>query len=119
MCPLGSRHGQRVENLLDDVLRGDVFRLGLVADRDAMAQHVGREFLHVLRRDVAAAVEERRGARGQRQIDRGARRGAVLDVAVEIQPCGLRVARRQHHVHDVVPDLVVHVDRVDHAAGAG
>ncbi len=39
------------------------FRLGLVGNGHAMAQHVEREALHILRRDVAAALQERGGLR--------------------------------------------------------
>jgi hypothetical protein len=37
-----------------------------------MAQHVGRELLHVLGRHVTATVKERGRARGEREIDGGA-----------------------------------------------
>ena len=68
-----SRHGQRVENFLDDVVRGDVLGLGFVTYGHAMAQNVGRKLLHVLRRHITPAIEKCGGACGEREIDGGAR----------------------------------------------
>ena len=50
-----------------------VFRFGFVADDDAVAQDIVPDALDVLRRDIAAAVEEGVGARGERERNRGAR----------------------------------------------
>ena len=90
-----SRHRQSGKNPLDDGLARDRLRLGFVADDDAVAQHIGADALHVLRRDVAAAVQERVRARGEREINRGARRGAVANQSFELQivGAGSRVAQ--------------------------
>ena len=66
----GSRHRQSRENSLDNGLAGDRFRLGFVADDDAMPQDVRADALYVLRRDVAAAVQKRMGSSAERQINR-------------------------------------------------
>src|SRR5690242_13928377 len=55
--PSGDRHP--VEHAPDDLVGVDVLGLGLVRDDDAMTEHVGTDRLDVLRRDVAAAVQER------------------------------------------------------------
>src|SRR5665213_3305444 len=70
-----SGDGQGVENLLDEVVGGDVFRLGLEAHGDAVTENIGREFFHVLRSDVTTPVEEGGGSGGEREIDRGPGRG--------------------------------------------
>ena len=81
-----------------------------------MAQHVHADGLHVLRRHIAAALEERIRFRRNRQIDRRARRRAVLDEAGDIDVVRLRLARGEDQIHDVVLDLLVHVDGIDHLA---
>ena len=58
---LGDR--QAFQDAGDDIFRGDVLRLGLVADDDPVTQYVVGDVFHILRRDVAAALEER-DARG-------------------------------------------------------
>ena len=104
------------EDALHDGLAGQFLGLGLVADDDAVAQHVQADVLHVLRRDVAAPVQEGVRAGGERQVDRRARAGAAADHAVELELVAGRVARGEHHVHDVVLHPVVDVDGVDHLA---
>ena len=56
------------------------------------------------------------GAGREREADRGARRSAALHVAVEIDAVGLRIARREDDVHDVILHLVIDVDAADDAA---
>src|SRR5690348_16925106 len=50
-----------LEDLRDDVVGGLALGLGLVRDQDAVAQHVVRDGLDVVRRDVAAARQQRLG----------------------------------------------------------
>ena len=51
--------------------------------------------------------------RREREIDRGARRCAEIDEPRHVlQAVRRRVARREHEVDDVVPDLVVDIDAV-------
>ena len=76
------------------------------------------DVLDVLRRDVGAAVEEGEGAGGEGEGDGRAGRGAVLDPAGEIEPVGLRIARGDDDIDDVIADLVVDVDQVDDLARA-
>ena len=86
--------------------------LGFVADDDAVAQDIGADALDVLRRDVAAAVQERVGARGQREVNRGARRSAVTNQAFQIQIVRRRLARRPDDIDDVILHAIVDVDAV-------
>src|SRR5262245_44487355 len=76
---IGLRHLHPLEHAVDQVLAGDVLRLGLVAEQDAVAQHVVGDLLHVLGDDVAAAVQERDGAGGLGEGERRARRRAERD----------------------------------------
>ena len=64
------------EDATDDLVAVDALRLGLEAQRDAVAKHVRRERLDVLRHDVAATLQEGPAARGERERDGPARRGA-------------------------------------------
>src|SRR5580704_3633605 len=47
-----------LEDLGDHVIGGLALRLGLVADEDAVAQHVVRDRLDVVRRDVRATGQQ-------------------------------------------------------------
>ena len=69
----------------DDCLARHTLGFGFVTHDDAMAQDVEADALDVLWRDVAATVEESVSACGEGEIDRGARRGAVSNQAVEFQ----------------------------------
>src|SRR5262249_47508750 len=111
------RDGHALEDALHHLVGVDLLGLGLVGDDDAVAQHVGTDRLHVLRRDVAAALEEGVRLGGEGEVERRARRGAVLDERTEIQLVGLRLARGEDDADDVVLDLVVDVDLVDEVAG--
>src|SRR5262249_42866119 len=95
----------------------DLLGLGLVGDMDAMAQHVERDLLHVLRRDVGAPVDQRVGARGLGEIERGARARAVGDEVRDGEPDLIWLARRLDDVQAVVLDLLVDVDLVERGAG--
>src|SRR5262245_36782113 len=79
------RDGHAVDDALSLVVDIDLLGLGLVVDDDAGAQHVATDRLHVLRRDVAAALEEGVGLDGDGEVGRRARRGAVLAERTEIQ----------------------------------
>src|SRR6185312_3274452 len=74
---LGNLHP--LEHAVHDVLRGHVLRLGLVGEKDAVAQDVVGDLLHVLRHDVAAAAQEREGPRRLREGERRARGGSEGD----------------------------------------
>ena len=52
------RHGEFVEDFLDDGLGVFLLGLGLESDGHAVAQDVLRDALNVLRRDEAAAAQE-------------------------------------------------------------
>ena len=68
-----SRHFDDFEHAAHDVLGRDLLGLGLVAEHDAVAQHVGADRLDVLRGDVAAVAQERVRARREVERDAGAR----------------------------------------------
>src|SRR5256885_4575770 len=74
-----------LQDALDDLLGGEVLRLGLVRERDAVAEDVVRDGLHVFGRDEATVSQEGVRPRGEVQVDGRARRGAILDVAGEIR----------------------------------
>src|SRR6202166_1732793 len=112
-----SGHGESVEDLANHVLGADVFGLGFVSHGYTVAQHIHGDRLDVLRRDVVAAIQKSGGARSERQVDRRPRRSAGVDIPVDVQGLCDRRTRGEHEVHDVVPDLVVHVQRVDDMAG--
>ena len=82
-----------------------------------MAQHIEREGLHILRRNVTPAVQEGPGLGRHCERDGGARRSAVADVAVQVNAVMLGIARRQDRIDDVILELVIHIDRVNHATG--
>jgi len=67
------RHRHVVQDLLHHILTGFLLGFGFVRHDDAVPQHVVGHFLHVLRRDVTATGQKRRGLGTQRQVDRGPR----------------------------------------------
>src|SRR6266849_10826536 len=73
-----SRHGQLIEDFLDDRLAGLLLRFGFIGDGDAVAEHIHADAFDVLGRDVAAAFEEGVSLGGEGQRDSRARRGAQL-----------------------------------------
>ena len=114
-----SRYGHLddLEHPPDDLLARHLFGLGLVREHEPVAQHVGPDGLHVLRRDVAAVAEERVRARRQVRGDARARARAVLDERREVlQPVLGGLARREDDVDDVVLDLLVDVHLLDDLA---
>src|SRR5690606_20048211 len=107
----GSRDVHGFEDAGDEVVRGDLLRLGLVAGDDAVAQDVRADGLHVFRQDVAPAAQVGVGAGAGRKIDRRPRRGAVLNERRDVrEPVRLRLTRRVDEVHDVIRELLVHVE---------
>src|SRR5262249_19631175 len=113
----GSGDLDLVQDPLRHFLGRDLLGLRLVGDQDAVPQHVQRDGLDVLGRDVAAPAQERVGPRGLRQGQRGPRRGAVGDQPAQVEAVSGRVARGQHQAHDVLLDLLVHVDPAGDLAG--
>src|SRR5262245_56442176 len=99
-----------IENPFEQVFRSDLFRLGLVGDAEAMAEHIVADVLDILRSDVAAPGKESLTASAARQENGRARTGPVLDVGSNVQtvigrpPCGM------HNLHNVALDLVVHIN---------
>src|SRR5438093_7879633 len=65
---LRDRHA--FEDALHHLVGVDLLGLGLVGDDDPVAEHVGADRLHVLRRDVATALEEGVRLRGESQVER-------------------------------------------------
>src|SRR6478752_6655104 len=111
-----SRHRQSCKNSLDDGFTRHRFSLGFVADDDAVTQHVGADALYVLRRDVAAPVQERMRARTECEINGGTRRSAVANQSFEPEIVGAGLARRPDYVHYVIFHAIVDVDVVNHVA---
>src|SRR5215831_12991283 len=97
-----SRHRQSCKNSLDDGLTRHRLSLGFVADDDAVPQHVGADAFHVLRRDVAASVQERVCARTEGEINGRARRSAIANQSFEPQIVGARLPCGPDYVDDVI-----------------
>ena len=95
----------------DDLLGADVARFGFVGDAHPVAQHIGRDGLHVLRRDVGAPVQKGPGLGRERQRDGGARRAAVADQSVEVEPDRARLAGRVDQIDDVIANALIDVDQ--------
>src|ERR1700734_1399231 len=83
-----SGYGKGVENLVYDVLGGNVFGLGFISHGDTVTKYIQGNGLHVLRGHIVTAVEKGDGTRGERQINRRSRRSAGLDISVEVQGRG-------------------------------
>src|SRR6266571_1508160 len=100
-----------LQHAIHDVLGGDVLRLRLVGQQDAVAQHVVGDLLHVLRHHIAAAAQERerpgRLGKGQGGAGGGAECDRMRDVGEARLP---RAAGRDDEPDDVVPDALVEVD---------
>src|SRR5580765_5748745 len=113
-----SRDFDRGQDALDHVIGGQLLRLGLVGQDDAVPEHVRRQLLDVLRDDEAAALQERHGPDRGREVDRSARRGPEADQRLQFrQPVLLRLARREHQVEDVVLELAIDVHLPAQLAG--
>src|SRR5438552_18545138 len=96
-------HFDFLQNLLNHLLGGQVFRFRLVGQRDAVAEHVVGDGLHVLGSDEAAVAQESVRASRQVQINRRARGGAVLDVAGHLfQTRRGRVARSEYYTNYII-----------------
>ena len=76
-APSKSRHRQSRENPIDYRLARHALGFGFVAHDDAVAQNIRPDAFDILRRDIAAAVQEGVGAGGKREVNRGARRSAI------------------------------------------
>ena len=81
-----------------------------------MSQDVGPNAFHILRGDVAAAIEKRVSARRERQINRRARRSAITNQALQLEPIRGRLARCPDDVDDVILYPIVDVDLVHEIA---
>src|SRR5262249_22834779 len=112
---VGLGHFYLLENALDHLLGGEVLRLGFVRQRDAVAEDVVGDRLHVLGRDEPAVPQERVRARREVQVDGRARRGAVVDVAGQLlEAAARRVARREYYTNYVILHFRIDVDVADH-----
>ena len=95
-----------IENPSDEIFRRDVFRFGLIGDRDTVAQHVVADGLDVLGRHVAAAFEEGVSADGPGQEDRRPRTGAILDIGRQIQAVIARPPGGMDDIDDIALEIV-------------
>ena len=75
----GSGDGDAFEDAVDDPVAGQLLRLCLVGDDDAVPQHVAGDRLDVVRRYVVAAFDVGVRFRRLRQVDRRAGRRAELN----------------------------------------
>src|SRR4029079_5636864 len=107
-----SRDRQACKNSFDDGLARHRLGFGFVANDNSMAQYVRADALHVLWRDVTAAVQEGVGAGTKGQINGGARRSAVANQPFQSQIVGGRFTRGPNDVHNVILHPVVDVDVV-------
>src|SRR5260370_30139278 len=101
-----SRHFDLLQDLLDHFFARQILRLRLVRQRHPVPVDVVGDGLHVLGRDEAAVAQKRVRARRQVQVDGGARRSAILDVARHLFQAGPgRVARRENYTNYIILDL--------------
>ena len=112
----GSWHFDAVENLLHDVLGRDVFRLCLIGNDDAVAQHVHADGLDIFRRHIAPAPDKGvgRAARVRLSVARGDAPQEMRSFSRQGRRYGL--AAREDKVDDVIFDLRVHVDFIHYGA---
>src|SRR5262249_30555006 len=84
LVALRLRYFDGVQNLVDDLLRRDVFRLRLIRDGDSVAQNVCAHGADILGDDIATPLDEGEGTRSERQIDARARGRTVVDEGCEL-----------------------------------
>ena len=111
------RHGDGVEDGLDDVFGGDVFGFGFVSDGDAVAEDVHGHGFDILGGDVSSASEKGCGFGGEGEIDRCSGGGSVFNVMFEIEPKTLGITGAVDEGDDVVFNPIIDTDGVDHFAG--
>src|SRR6185436_10059175 len=109
--------GNVIEDGLDDVVAGLVFRFGLVAHNYAMAKHRRGNVLDVLRSHKATAGQECTGLCAEGEHDRGPGRCAVLDEMFDIEFELGRLPGGEYDRDDVVLDFVVDVNVIECATG--
>src|SRR5437763_1099406 len=96
------RHRQARKNPLNNRLACNRFRFCLVADDDAMTQNIRTDALDVLRRDVAATIQERMRSSSESEVYGGARRGAITDQTFKLQIVSRRFACRPNDIDDII-----------------
>src|SRR6266536_1111339 len=113
------RHGQRRHHLVQHRVSGDIVAERLVGEHQPMAQDVEDQVGEVAREGVLPAPDERQGARGQDQVDRGSGARPEGDVPGQLaEPHILRPAggvgqrhrvldQRRIHIHPLHPGLHV------------
>jgi hypothetical protein len=79
MALTGSRHRYPLQYPIDNLIRGNLLRLGLVADDDPVPQNVRGDGLDVSRDHVVSALQEGPGPGRQGQGDGPPGRGTVLN----------------------------------------
>ena len=107
------------EDAGDDVLGGDLFRIGFEAGDDAVSQDVSRHGFHVVRGDEASSAEVGVGAGCEGERDGGARGCAVAEEGDDIgEAVGGGFAGGEDDVDDVIFDPSIDEDGVHEFAGA-
>ena len=100
-----------VEDFVQDVLAGHVFRFGFVAQPDTVAHHIETDGTDVFGNYIAAVFDEGIGFGGQGQIDAGTGRCAESNHAFEFVEFVLfRITGGENNVGDVVFDFFIHID---------
>src|SRR5580698_5859053 len=84
--------GDEFNDLCDDLICFYPFGLRIVAQQDAMAEHVVRDGLHVVGADVIAALEPRISAGALVEADGSARARADLDPFTQVFVVALGIA---------------------------
>ncbi len=80
-----------------------------------MAQHIVADGTHILRDDIAAAMNKGIRTRRTREIDAGTRRTTETDHRLEVvESILLRVTRSEHNINDIPLNFLVQINLVDH-----
>ena len=78
-----------------------------------MPQHVRPDALHIFRRHISPALQQRPGFRGHGQVNGGAWGSAELDEMFQVELVLLWFARRKNEVNNVIPNFFIDVDLID------
>src|SRR5437762_1773027 len=93
-----SWHWDSVKDLFDNRIRRHRLGFRFVRQNQPMPQHVRPDALHIFRRHVGPALQQRPGFGRQRQIDCRSRRGAELDEMLDVEFVLFGFARREDQV---------------------
>ena len=100
------------QDVVDDVVRGNVFRFSLIREQDAVAQDIVGQVLDVLWSDEGTMVHEGIGAGRQSQVDGSAGRCPRADETAQLHVHRFRETGGAHQIHDVAAHGVVNINLV-------